>query len=208
MNSLILSFFAALVWCFHLWVNSHIKSGKIKEGFCALWCIDAVFAVCGTIISFAVYRYTFFPFLTVRNFIIGGVYLIITLLFLLLAPSGFSLLVKKKAVSEETLLLAEYSFNDTLCLVRNFFLALLFVLPILFVLMSKVCMLLEMSFLWQEDDVCGGFCFTAFLLLLPISLRQTLFWLKNLVASPTETEGKVLKQYRAGLHYRHKNRIL
>lgn len=208
MNSLILSFFATLVWCFHLWVNSYIKRGKIKEGFCALWCIDAVFAVCGTIISFAIYRYTFFPFLTVRNLVIGGVYLVLTFLFLLLAPSGLSLLARKKTSSEETILLAEYGFNDTLCLVRNFFLALLFVLPILFALMSKVSKFLEMSFLWQEGDVCGGFCFTAFLLLLPISLRQTLFWLKNLIASPTEIEEKVLKRYQAGLHYRQKNRIL
>ena len=208
MNSLILSLFVFVVFLFHMFVRSSIRSGKVREGFCALWCIDAVFCVCGTAISFALYRYTFSPYLTVRNFVLCTVYLIITFLFLLLAPSGLSLFTGKKNASPQEILLGEYRFNDTLCLVRSYWMVLLFCLPILFTLVTQTKVKLSFLASWNEADICGGFCFAAFLLLLPISLRQAFFWLKNLMSAPSPEEAQILGQTCMRLHYQHRNHKL
>lgn len=197
MNSLIISLFIFIVFVFHRFVNISIRNGKVREGFCALWCVDTVFCVCGTVISFALYHYTFSPFLTVRNLILCVLYIGACIVFLMLAPSGFTLLVRKKTASTQEILLGEYRFNDTLCLVRSFFMILLFCLPILF----------RLSFLssWNEAEICGGFCFTAFIILLPISLRQAFFWLKNLMNTPSAEEALALQKNSMRLHYRKRN---
>lgn len=208
MNSLIFSFFVMIVFLFHIFMRSNIRKGKVREAFCALWCVDAVFAVCGTVVSFILFRYTFSPYLNLRNILLGGVYLIITVLFFLLAPSGISLFRKKRTSSEEEILLAEYRFNDTLSLVRNYFLMLLFVLPILFTILMQHKELFSFLSSWKEDEIYGGFCFTAFLILLPVSLRQTLFWLRNLTYAPTEAEKRQLQKYSIHLYYRQKNWII
>lgn len=206
MNSLILPAFVAVTAAFHLALRTHIRRGNVKTGFCAVWCMDAVFAVCGTIISFILYRYLFSPYLTMRNILLGVMYLILTILFLLLAPSGISLLAKRKRLSEDEVLCAEYRFNDTLGFVRNGFLILLFALPVLFALAQEqwIPLLAE----WQEAEICGGFCFAAFLVLVPVSLRQALFWMKNLTDPPTETEEELIRRYRAQYRFRHRNWIL
>lgn len=189
-------------------IRPSIKRGTVREAFCAHWCVDAVFAVSGTVTSFALYHYDFMPFLKVRNLLMMLMYVAVTALFVLLAPSGHSLFTKKRAVSEEKLLLAEYRFNDTLCMVRNFFLALLFGIPILLILLSQSRIQSSLFHTWSEAQICGGFCFAAFLILLPISLRQAFFWLKALVGTPAEEEAFALKQYSMRLHYKHRNRRL
>lgn len=208
MNSLILSFLTVMIFLFHCHIRSYIKRGKVKEGFCALWCMDTLFALCGTVSSFILYRYTFYPYLNVRNVLFGAVYLGITVLFILLAPSGLSLFRKKRTSSEEEVLLAEYRFNDTLGIVRNYFLALLFGLPVLFALLTPANHIFHAFSDWQESEICGGFCFIAFLILLPVSLRQSLFWLKNLNRGTSDAEEQVLQKYRTELRYRRKNRII
>ncbi|MED9905406.1 MAG: hypothetical protein UFG06_14645 [Lachnospiraceae bacterium] len=207
MNSMIFSFLTFLLFIFHLLAHSCSRKGKIKESFCAVWCMDAVFSILGTIISYYLYQYSLRPFLSLRNLLLVFAYLAVTVLFFLLAPSGILLIYKKSASSEEETLSAEYRFHETAGLVRNFFLVLLFILPLLFTFFKEG----QLPFLpasWRETEICGGFCFAAFLLLLPLSLRQAVFWLKNLAKPVSEAEGKLLQKYSADLHYRKKNRFL
>lgn len=241
MNQLLFSFLAAVTVLFHMAIHSFIKRGKVREAFCAGWCIDAVFAVCGTAVSFGLYRYDFTPFLTPQSLLWVLPFLTATLLLFLLAPSGLSLFAgqaaspdehttaagdaeasafstqapykerkrhKKRSLPKEELLLSEYRFNDTLCMVRNFFLALLFALPALLAVFDKSRLKLSLLLTWSASEICGAFCFTAFLILLPISLRQAFFWQKELTGKLTEEEKQVLAQYRVRLHYRRKNRRL
>lgn len=219
-----ISFLVVITVLFHIAVHTPAKEGKVREAFCAGWCVDAVFAVCGTIVSFAINHYDPTPFLTLHTLLWGLLFFAATLLFVLLAPSGLSLFARKKHVgkssvykaandeeSDDTfdsgkLLHAEYRFNDTLCMVRNFFLVLLFALPVLLNLPIQNRLYRSLFAAWNAADICGAFCFTAFLILLPVSLRQAFFWLKNLSGEPTKTEQQLLLQYRFRLHYRRRNR--
>lgn len=209
MNQIIISFLVMLTALFHLTVRSLVKRGQIREAFCAGWCIDTAFAVCGTIISFALFRYDFVPLLTLRNLLWGLLFFMITFLLCLLAPSGLSLFRNpKKDWSEEEILLAEYRFHDTVCMVKNFFQALLFGIPLLLTCLENSPLQLSFFLTWSSFEICGAVCFTAFLVLLPISLRQSFFWLKHLTWQPTKESEHLLRQYRNRLHYRRKNRRL
>lgn len=208
MNGLILSFFTALLWVFHMFLHTCTRRGKVKESFCAGWCMDAVFAVCGTMVSFFLFDYSFLPYLTLRNIVLAVLYLSATALFFLLTPSGFSLFAQKSTPSKEELLLCEYHFNDTISLVRNYILALLFVLPIL---LTVAEMIPAFPALWGNfsiEDIYGGFCFASFLILVPMSLRQMIFWFKSLRTPVCEAEEKVLQTYRTTLCLHSKNFFL
>ena len=206
MNSLIFSAWVLVVGVFHKMMERCMRRGNVKTGFCSVWCIDAIFAVCGTVISFVLYGYQFRPFFTVRNVILVVLYLLLTVLFIVVTPSGISLMGKKRYRSEEQIGTAEYRLNDTLGIVRNCFLTLLFFLPIVFVFVQKHEGFRYLAS-WREAEICGGFCFVAFLILVPICLRQSIFWLRNL-ADGEHTEDVLLKKYRKHLQYRHKNRLL
>lgn len=93
-------------------------------------------------------------------------------------------------------------------MVRGFFLTLLFFLPILFAVIQQVKGGIFIPMMWREGDICGGFCFVAFLILLPVSVRQMIYWIRNLDKATTEAEEELLQQYRARLRYKHKNRML
>lgn len=207
MNSLILSVLVVVIAIFHKAMNNYMRRGNVKTGFCAIWCIDAIFAVCGTVISFVLYRYVFHPFLTVRNVVLVIIYILITALFIWVTPSGFPLIMKKRDLNEEENLTAEYRLNDTLGIVRNCFLILLFFLPVLFGMIQENKQFANLTS-WREVEVCGGFCFVAFLILVPMCLRQAIFWLRNLADSQNETEERLLKKYRIRLQYRQRNRLL
>ena len=208
MNNLIIPLFTLLVLLFHRYLWYHMRHGKVKEGLCALWCMDAIFAVCGLILSFALYHYSFAPFMTLRNLLLVTAYLLLTLLFLLLSPSGISLLFPKKQTDSEALLVAEFRFNDTLCFVRSFFMVLLFCLPICLNLPLKEECLLTLLFPFESQEIFAGFYFAIFTILLPISLRQSLFFLKSLRYTSTATENTLIQKYSMQLHYRKKNYFL
>ncbi len=208
MNNLMISFFVLLLFLFHCYIRQHIRLGKVKEGLCALWCMDAVFAVSGTVLSFAIYHYSLRPALTRQNILFVLLYLLLTFFFLLLSPSGLGLLAPFKPDTQEKLLLAEYRFHDTLCYVYSFFLALLFFLPILLQLPIKEQKLLSLLSTWEAKDIFSSFYFVIFLILLPISLRQTFYWLKSLKHTPDALETQLLQQYRSRLHYQKRNHFL
>lgn len=208
MNNLIISLLTLLVLLFHLYMRRPIRRGKVKEGLCALWCMDAIFAICGMLLSFALYHYSFAAFFTWRNILLCVAYLLLTLLFLLLSPSGIGLLFPKKQTDSEALLLAEYRFNDTLSFVRGFFMMLLFVLPIFLNLPIKEERLLTLVFSWESKDVFGGFYFASFTILLPICLRQAFYFLKSLCFEASPSEKELLRRHSMQLHYQKRNRFL
>ncbi len=187
MNNWILTLFVLILLGFHKVTHTQLLQEKVRESICALWCVDAVFSLCGTIISFYLYHYELLPYLTVKNICTAALYLVLTILFLQIAPSGLSLL-KSRRCSDEELLMAEYRFNDTLSGICRFFLLLLLLLPFL-----------------KNEVICGGLCFIAFMILLPLSLRQAHFWLKNLRNSPTQQEILLLKRHYAQIHFKKRN---
>ena len=208
MNNLILPLLLCILFFFHRSVRRFTAGGKVKEGFCALWLIDTIFVACGTMLSFVLYEYSLTFWLSWQSPIFIALYLLVTVFFILITPSGFQVFRRPGHTSPEELLCAEYRFNDTLGLVRNFFMILLFVLPMALQLTALKPDLLSGFLPWTKDQICGAVCFVIFLILLPLCLRQAMFWLKNLQCSPTEAETTLLRNYRTRLYYKRKNRHL
>ena len=205
MNSLIISLFVLLIFFFHNYTKRYMRLGKLKEALSATWFMDTVLTVCGIVVSFYIYHYNFVSLFSLRNVLLVLTYLSITLLFLFLAPSGLQLLTFKKQLTTEELLYAEYRFNDTLCMVRTFLLWLLFFVPLLTHLPIKLAEYQHLLHTWENSQIPAGFYFTVFLLLLPITLRQTLYWIKSLKQEPTALELQLMKHYSLPSHYRKRN---
>lgn len=201
MNSIIISLFVLLIIFFHIYTKRYIRLGKLKEALSATWFMDTVLTVCGIVVSFHIYHYNFNNFFSLRNILLVLAYLLITLLFLILAPSGLHLLLSKKQLSTEELLCAEYRFNATLCMVRNFLLCILFFVPVITNLPLKSPKYQHFLLAWEKSQIPAGFYFTVFLLLLPITLRQTLYWIKSLRQEPTALELQLMKHYSLPFHY-------
>ncbi len=208
MNSLFLPFLVLIVFAFHIKLRTQIRQGKVKESFCAIWCIDTIFAISGTIISFILYDYKLLPFLTWRNILLTLMYLILTVLFLLISPSGLSIFRSTKERTSKDILMAEYRFNDTLCMVQGFFMTLLFTMPILITILLRVKPTFFVLSKWDEQDICGAVCFIAFLFLVPLSLRQMLFWLRNLCDITLGEDDAILKKYGTHVHFHTRNHKL
>lgn len=205
MNNIMISLFVLLIFFFHIYTKRYMRLGKLKEALSATWFMDAVFTICGIVVSFYIYHYNLTTFFTLRNILLVLIYLLITLLFVLLSPSGFHLLTLKKQLTMEELLCAEYRFNDTLCMVRNFLLCLLFFIPIITHLPLESSKYQDFRLAWENSQIPAGFYFTVFLLLLPITLRQTLYWIKSLKQEPNAIELELMKHYSLSFHYSKRN---
>lgn len=205
MNSMLFSLFVILIFFFHIYVKRHMRLGKIKEGLSAIWFMDSVLTVCSIVVSFYIYQYSFASLFSLRNMLLVLVYLLITLLFLLLAPSGLHLLTIQKQLSDEELLCAEYRFNDMLCMVRNFLLCLLFLVPLLTHLPINLSQYQNLLNTWKTSQMQAGFYFTVFLLLLPITLRQTFYWIKSLKQEASVLELQLMKHYCLSSCYSQRN---
>lgn len=205
MNNLMISLFVLLIFFFHIYAKRYMRLGKLKEALSAIWFMDTVFTICGIIVSFYIYHYNLTRLFTLRNILLVLTYLLITLLFVLLAPSGLQLLNFKKQLTAEELLCAEYRFNDTLCMVRNFLMCLLFWVPIITHLPLESSKYQEFRLAWENSQIPAGFYFTVFLLLLPITLRQTFYWIKSLKQEPTALEVELMKHYSLPFYYSNRN---
>ncbi len=208
MNNFIIPLLLILLLFFHRIVRRFTATGKVKEAFCALWLVDTIFAACGTVLSFVIYRYSLTGLPGWQSLIFITLYLLVTVVFLLITPSGLQVFCKAKSKTPEEQLRAEYRFNETLGLVRDFFLLLLIILPLALGLFSLRPQLLSAMLPWSSTEICSATCFVIFLILLPLCLRQSLFWLKNLQNSPTEAEIKLLQNYRTQIYFRRKNHRL
>lgn len=205
MNSILISLFILFLLIFHGYTTRYIRLGKWKEGLCATWFMDTVFTVCGIVIIFYFYQYDFASFFTLRNILLVLTYLLISLFFLLLAPSGFRLLTLRKQLSEESLLCAEYRFNEALCMVRSFLLCLLLFVPPLMHLPIQVSEYQNFVQFFNTSGMSAGYYFTVFLLLLPMTLRQTFYWLKSLKQEPSQLELQLMKHYSLPFRYKERN---
>lgn len=205
MNSITISLFVLLIFFFHMYTKRYMRLGKLKEALSATWFMDTVFTICGIVVSFYIYHYNLTAFFTLRNILLVLTYLLITLLFILLAPSGLHLLTFKKQLTKEELLCAEYRFNETLCMVRNFLLCLLFFVPVITHLPLKSPKYQQFLLAWENSQIPAGFYFTVFLLLFPITLRQTLYWIKSLKQELTTPESELMQRYILPFHYNKRN---
>lgn len=213
MNNLLFSLFVILIVLFRSRVYPLLRKGQVKEGLCGLWFINSVFSLGGMILSFYLYRYTFLPLLSLQNLFFLLAYVVVGGLIVLLAPSGHSLFTKKSTPSEEEMLLYEYRFHETADLACRFFQFLLFCFPILFALLEEfrthlpqaLCSLTDFV---TQHKIFGGLCFFSFLILLPLSLRQTLYWLKSLKTRVTDAELARQRIYSARLRYKKRNKVL
>jgi len=205
MNNLMISLFVLLIFFFHIYAKRYMRLGKLKEALSATWFMDTVFTICGIVVSFYIYHYNLTTFFTLRNILLVLTYLLITLCFMLLAPSGLHLLTSKKQLTTEELLCAEYRFNTTLCMVRNFLLCILFFVPVITNLPLKSPQYQQFLLAWENSQIPAGFYFTVFLLLLPITLRQTLYWIKSLKQEPTTQESELMQHYCLPFHYSKRN---
>ncbi len=205
MNNLIISLFVLLIFFFHIYTKRYMRLGKLREALSATWFMDTVFTICGVVVSFYIYHYNLTRFFTLRNILLILTYLLITLVFMFLAPSGLHLLTSKKQLTTEELLCAEYRFNDALCMVRNFLLCIIFFVPIITHLLLKSPKYQHLLLAWENSQIPAGFYFTVFLLLLPITLRQTLYWIKSLKQETTPLESELMKHYSLPFHYSKRN---
>ncbi len=205
MSGLIFSFLTLFVFLYHVLIRLMTRNGKIREGYCALWVGDLLFALLGTIITCSLYRFTLLPFLTLRNILILIALLLISLLIITLAPAGLNLFVFKRELPSEELSESEYRFNDTMEMVRNLFFVMLFLLPLFF--SAEETFPAQFAFLSHFDngELCSSFCLIAFLLLLPVCLRQSFFWLRNVTHTPSDAEKYLLKMAQAKKYYKNRN---
>jgi len=213
MNNLLFSFLVLSVWCFRRVANPLIRKGRVKEGFCVLWFVNCIFSLCGTILSFYLYQYRIPPIFNLRNLFFLFAFATIGTTIILLAPSGHRLFTKKSTLSEEEMLLCEYHFHEIAYLTCHFFLFLLFCIPVLLAFLEGIQMHLPQTLhnmlgFFVKNEIYGGFCFFAFLILLPLSLRQTLYWLKSLKVPTSDAELIQQHIYSARLRYQKRNRLL
>ncbi|MBQ9122896.1 MAG: hypothetical protein IJY10_05315 [Lachnospiraceae bacterium] len=205
MNGLVFSCLAVFAYLYHVLIQTVIRKGKIREGNCALWIGQLMFAIFGLVITLSMYRFSLWPFVNLRNLVILFLLLIIATLLLLLAPSGLRILMKKPEMLEEDMIRAEYRFNDTLGIIRNLFLLLLFLCPIFFALEERFPNYFAFLSRFGEGELCSVFCLIAFSILLPITLRQAIFWIRNVTYVPGEAEMHLVRMEKARIYYKKRN---
>lgn len=200
----ILSLFVAVTMLFRLAMHPVIRRGKVREAFCALWCMDTLFSLCGIVFCLSLCHFGPGELLTWYHISWLLVLLALTALFILLTPSGYRLFLKRSTPSKEELLLAEYRFDDTVSLLRNGLYTLLFAAPLVFAACPDT-LRFRLPVFMKEASTCTGFCLTLFMLLLPISLRQSYFWCKNLTDTTEAFTSRALRVYCNHRHYRKRN---
>lgn len=202
MNGLVFSCLAAFTFLYQISVGTVIKNGQIREGYSALWVGRLIFTIFGAILTLTMYRFSFLPLFSLRNLFFVTCFLLLTLLLVLLAPSGFLLFEKKESTD---IIHAEYLFNNTLEVICNLFLLILFLFPIILALSARYPQLLPFLAVYTDSQLCSTFCLILFLLLLPICLRQSIFWLRNITGLPGETETNLLEKQKAKNYYKRRN---
>ena len=220
MNGLIFSCLTAFVFLYHRLINSVIKRGLVREGYCALWIGDLLFSIFGAILTLTMYRFSFLPLFTLRGLFFGTAFLLLTVLLLILAPSGLTLLGRKTSEAkfqgqesdlettanpQSDIIRAEYHFNTTLGVIRNVFFLILFLFPIFLALSVLYPQYLPFLAVYTEGQLCSTFCLITFLLLLPICLRQSIFWIRNITRNPCEAEENLIRKEKAQTYYKRRN---
>jgi len=220
MNGLIFSCLAAFAFIYQFLIMSVIKKGRIREGYCALWIGALIFSIFGAILTLTMYRFSILPLFTLRSLFFGTTFLLLAVLLVLLAPSGISLFGRKSLYNEsgnphsalegasdpsKGIIRAEYLFNDTLRIIHNLFLLILFLFPIFLAFSAHYPQFLPFLAVYTDNQLCSTFCLIVFLLLLPICLRQSIFWLRNITRIPDDTEVSLLNTQKAQAYYKRKN---
>ncbi len=206
MNYMVIPCFVVLITFFQRFQTHGFRRKKIRENICVIWCITLLFSLLGAIGSFHLYHYEVFKPFSLRLVSICILYLALTAVFIAIAPSGYGKLCKKKSSSPEELLYAEYHFNHSLEMLRKCFLSLLLIVPVLYYAYccheSRLAKPLDL----KESYLIGGLFFVSFCVLLPISVRQSIFWLGQLQKIPEAYEENLINREYQHTRYVTRNR--
>ncbi|MBQ7920559.1 MAG: hypothetical protein IJ324_11550 [Lachnospiraceae bacterium] len=206
MNYLLIPFFALIIAILQRHLTQSASCKRIRENNLVMWNITLLFSLLGAIISYQIYRYELTAPLSMGQVMILTLYLLLTLLFVAVSPSGFRRLFLKRTYSEEELLYAEYHFNHSLKMLRSFFLSLLLIVPIFFFGYKCLPDNLPSPVQLEEAYLIGGLYFASFCILCPISLRQSIFWMRQLQQMPEEYEMHLLQEEEQMTRYYTRNR--
>ncbi len=206
MNYLIIPFFTILIVLFQKYIQRITNHKRIRENSLVMWCVTLLFSLLGAISSYHMYQYDFTDSFSTGFLTILALYLILTFLFIAVSPSRYRRLLGKWNASEEEILYAEYRFNHSLEMLRSFFLGLLLIVPLLYSGYRCLQCKLPISILLEEAYLIGGLYFVAFCILFPLSMRQSIFWLRQLQRFPKSYEHQLLQEENTRLQYYRKNR--
>ena len=104
MNYLLIPFFALIIAILQRHLTQSASCKRIRENNLVMWNITLLFSLLGAIISYQIYRYELTAPLSMGQVMILTLYLLLTLLFVAVSPSGFRRLFLKRTYSEEELL--------------------------------------------------------------------------------------------------------
>lgn len=206
MSYLLIPFLVIIILAFKSYLKQNMTPMDIRENICVIWCIIFLFSLLGGIISFHLYQYNLMLPLTWGLAAMLLLYLALALLFIVVSPSGYRRLFRRSGFSPEELLYAEYRFNHTLEMARDFFLMLLLIVPSLFCGYECIRERFTLPLLLEEAYLIGGLYFVTFCILCPIALRQSFFWLRQLQRIPPEYETELLQNEHQRFQYHRKNR--
>ncbi len=206
MNYLVIPFFVILIVLFGYYLKNTASAPQIRECTCVKWCITLLFSLLGGVLSYHIYHYQLFTPLSPNLLLMLLLYLILTLLFILLSPSGYRRLFSKATLSPEELLYAEYNFNHSLEILRGFFFVLLLVIPVFFRGVQCLTNHITIPILLEESYLIGGLYFVSFCILFPFSLRQSIYWFRQLQRIPSGQEAALLQNEKQRLQYHRRNR--
>lgn len=206
MNYILIPLFVIFILVFKGYVKQHTTPQRLRENICVMWLLTLLFSLLGGIISFHIYHYELLASMPWGLVSMLLLYLVLALALIALSPSGYCSLFGRKSFSQEELLYAEYRFHNTLEMLRDFFLMLLLVIPLLYWGYRCIEERFSLSYLLEEAYLIGGLYFVTFCILFPISLRQSIYWLRQLQRIPSEQERELLQAEIIRLHYHRKNR--
>jgi len=186
MSSRIVPMIVILIVCIHYAIEKKQKKGNYKTYCFTIWFVDMIFSVCGVLLSFSLFHYEPVSIIN-RDYAVVLLGLgAVALSLIAFLPGGIWTRIVKRTKKDE-LIEAQYRINESFCVIRN-------------------CLYFGfVVFLCKNEMIHAGYSIIAFAILVPISIRQTLYWLINMVSEADEKENTLILQHNRKLHYRHKN---
>lgn len=186
MSNRIIPLAVLLIILIHFMIGKIYKKENTKTYYFTVWFVDMIFSICGVVLSFSLFLYS--P-LSIINLNYGMVLLglgVITVVLIAILPGGFGAQNNKKTEKED-LIVAQYMINESFCIIRN-------------------CLYFGfVIFLIRNEMIHAGYCMLSFIILLPISIRQTWYWLFHMASKVDEKEKELILLYKRKLYYKRRN---
>ena len=186
MSNRIIPLAVLLITLIHFVIGKIYKKGNIKTYYFTAWFVDMIFSICGVMLSFSLFHYT--P-LAIINLNYGMVLLglvVLTVVLIAILPGGFWAHLNKKKEKEDSIV-TQYMINESFGIIRN-------------------CLYFGfVIFLSENEMIHAGCCILSFIILFPISIRQTWYWLFHMSSKVDEKEKELILLYKRKIYYKRKN---